>query len=203
METGEEKAAVNGWKAPVANVCVWPCRLLLHWTKMAAAPVVGFDSVPDFSTPTASRTGIVRKSRIQSLITFIPSRAGRSTARRAVGRVKGGGSLAGRSCSPKRSEGPTVQTHRLTHTHTHTPKHCWDVVYSKLLNPSCGSHSRYQQQPSSKQQSKHVSQLSPPDPAQLTSINCSPTSPNSFVLVLQEVSVPPSSRQDDIIPANC
>lgn len=106
---------MNGCKAPVANDCVWPCRLLLHWTKMAAEPVVGFDSVPDFSTPTASRTGIVRKSRIQSLITFIPSRAGRAPPPGelwGVWGVWGWGSLAVRSCRPKRSEGSTVQTHR-------------------------------------------------------------------------------------------
>lgn len=37
---------------------------------------VGFDSFPGFFTPTAAKAVIVSRRRIQSLITFIPSRAG-------------------------------------------------------------------------------------------------------------------------------
>lgn len=108
---------MNGCKAPVANICVWPCRLLLHWTKMAAEPVVGFDSVPDFSTPTASRTVIVRKSRIQSLITFIPSRAGRSTAGRAVGCGGGGGKPRREKLQPQTQRRADRANTQVTHTH--------------------------------------------------------------------------------------
>lgn len=89
-----------------------PCRLLLHWTKMAAEPVVGFDSVPD-CFHSHSFQHWTSEEKQDSVTHNVHSQQGgaRSTARRAVGCV-GGGSLAVRSRSHKRSEGPSAQTHR-------------------------------------------------------------------------------------------
>lgn len=78
---------------------------------------VGFDSFPGFFfTPTAAKAVIVSRCRIQSLITFIPSRAGLALPSGSlwdVGKSRMEKLKASVQCGEqkKKKNGPSVQTH--------------------------------------------------------------------------------------------
>lgn len=131
---GEKEAALNHFKASVTNIYVWPHRLrLLHsccMYKNGCRAGCGFWLISRFSTPTAV---ILRKSRIQSLITFIPSRAGHALPLRDVGKR-----LARRRCGAKGSRADRANTSSVSYKHTANAH--WNTA--RILSSTPDSHSR-------------------------------------------------------------